>query len=130
MTGEQETQEAQAPALLLDEMFSTGLARTLRGRGHDVVAVGESPELRALADAEIFTRAASHGRRILTENVKDFRPLLLRAHESGAPFAELLLTSSRAFPRSRKNPGPLTDALDDWLTVQATTSRSIEEWLA
>lgn len=126
MTDQQDT---AAAALLLDEMFSAQLARSMRSHGHDVEAVVESPELRALTDADIFTWAAARGRRILTENVKDFHPLLLQAHESGAPSANLLLTSSRTFPRSRNNPGPLTDAIDNWLTRCATASRSIEEWL-
>lgn len=126
MTGRPEARDA---ALLLDEMFSAQLARVLRARGHDVLAVVEDPQLRALNDHDIFAWAALHGRRILTENVKDFRPLLLEAQESGAACADLLLTSSRTFPRSRNNPGPLTDALDNWLALSATTSRSIEEWL-
>jgi nucleoside-diphosphate-sugar epimerase len=125
-----EEPESAPPALLLDEMFSAHLARTLRGRGHDVVAVVENPELRALSDADIFAWAASHGRRILTENVKDYRPLLLAAQESGAPCAALLLTSSRTFPRSRNNPGPLTEALGTWLEDSGTEVRSVEVWLA
>lgn len=121
--------DARAPALLLDEMFPAQRARTPRARGHDVIAVAEDPQLRALNDRDVFAWAAVHRRRILTENVKDFRPLLLQAQESGAPCADLLLTSSWSFPRSRGNPAPLTDALDNWLTVSATTGRSIEEWL-
>lgn len=121
--------DPRATALLLDEMFSAQLARSLRSRGHDVIAVVESPELRALTDADIFKWAASHGRRVLTENVKDFRPLLLQAHESGASCANLLLTSSRTFPRSRNSLGLLTDAIDNWLTLSANVSRATEEWL-
>lgn len=121
---------ARIAALLLDEMYSAQLGSSLRSRGHDVLAVVERSELRALDDAEIFAWAASHGRRIVTENVRDFRPLLLQAYESGTPCARLLLTSSRAFPRSRNNPGPLTDAIDNWLTRSATVDRSVEEWLA
>lgn len=121
--------ETRAAALLLDEMFPPQLAGTLRARSHDVIAVVEDPQLRALNDQDIFAWAASHGRRILTENVKDFRPLLLAAQEAGEACADLLLTSSRTFPRSRSNPAPLTDALDNWLTAAATTTRSIEEWL-
>lgn len=121
--------ETRAAAVLLDEMFSAQLAGTLRARGHDVIAVVEDPQLRALTDHDIFAWAASHGRRILTENVKDLRPLLPAAQEASEACADLLLASSRTFPRSRNNPAPLTDALDNWLTASATTTRSIEEWL-
>jgi hypothetical protein len=49
--------------------------------------------------------AAAWGRWLLTENVKDFQPILQQARQTGAPAAGPLLTSSRAFPRSRRNPG-------------------------
>jgi hypothetical protein len=44
-------------------------------------------------------------------SIKDFRPIMLRALSAGAPGCGLLFTSSRAFPRSRKNPGSLIRAL-------------------
>lgn len=116
-------------ALLLDEMFPSALAEALRSRGHDVIAVVDHVELRAGGDAAVFEWAAQTGRRILTENVKDYRPLLQRALDSRAPRADLLLTSSRTFPRSRRSPRPLIDALDHWLTSSRTATRSFEEWL-
>lgn len=119
----------QSVALLLDEMFPSTLAEALRSRGHDVIAVVDHAELRAGGDAAVFGWAAQTGRRILTENVKDYRPLLQRALESRAPRADLLLTSSRTFPRSRRNPRPLIGALDQWLTSSRTATRSVEEWL-
>jgi hypothetical protein len=44
--------------------------------------------------------------------------LMLRALPGGQPGYGPLFTSSRAFPRSRKNPGPLTNALQAWLTAE------------
>ena len=38
-----------------------------------------------MTDADIFTWAVAQRRWLLTENVKDFRPLLLRALQAGAP---------------------------------------------
>jgi Domain of unknown function (DUF5615) len=103
--------------LLLDEMFSPGVIAELRPLGHDVLAVAERPDLRSKSDDEVFAWATVQERWVLTENVKDFRPILLRALPAGQPSAGLLFTSSRAFPRSRKNPGPLVRALDGWLTA-------------
>jgi predicted nuclease of predicted toxin-antitoxin system len=116
-------------ALLLDEMHAPVVAATLRDRGHDVIAVAEQDELRALTDEELFRWAGEHDRRIVTENVKDFAPLLRRAEGLRHQVALLLFTSSRTFPRSRRNPGPLIDALDAWLRAAQASAPPIEDWL-
>lgn len=116
-------------ALLLDEMHAPVVAAALRERGHDVVSVAEQDGLRAISDEELFRWAAEHGRRIVTENVKDFAPLMRRAEESGQPATPVLFTSSRAFPRSRRNPGPLIAAIDAWLRSPNVTQRPVEDWL-
>src|SRR5579863_8056448 len=103
--------------LLLDEMFSPVIAADLRQLGHDVIAVADRPDLRSKPDEEIFAWASTEKRWLLTENVKDFRPIMLRALSAGVPGCGLLFTSSRAFPRSRKSPGSLTRALHAWLTA-------------
>ncbi len=117
-------------ALLLDEMHAPVVASTLRTRGHDVVAMADDLALRALPDEEIFAYAGEHGRRVVTENVKDFRRLLLRAEEAGQVTAGVLFTSSRTFPRSRRNPGPIIDALATWLRAPGADQRPSEDWLA
>jgi predicted nuclease of predicted toxin-antitoxin system len=115
--------------LLLDEMFSPAIAAELRALGHDVIAVADQPDLRSKSDAEIFAWASAEKRWLLTENVKDFRPIMLRALPAGAPGCGLLFTSSRAFPRSRKNPGSLIRALDAWLTAGPPPPPVTESWL-
>ena len=115
--------------LVLDEMFSPAIAAALRDLGHDVVAVAERGELRAMSDDEVFSWATAQGRWLLTENVKDFRPILLRVLQSEAPGTGILYTSSRAFPRSRKNPGPLIQALHTWLCAGPPDSPLTEDWL-
>ncbi len=115
------------PSLLLDEMFSPVVAQRLRERGHDVVAVVADPTLRALGDAELYEWARSNGRRLVTENVKDFRPLLRR--EDGDVGPGILLTSSRTFPRSRRSVGLLVAALESWLSLPDASSRPPEDWL-
>ncbi len=110
-------------------MFSPVIARALHESGYDVVAVSERADLRAMTDAEIFAWAAAQGRWLLTENVKDFRPLLLRAVQADTPAIGILFTSSRSFPRSRKNPGPLISALRAWLNTGPPESPITEDWL-
>jgi hypothetical protein len=116
-------------ALLLDEMHAPTVAEALRNRGRDVVAVAERPDLRSMADDELFTWATDESRRLVTENVKDFRRIFLHAEESARRRAALLYTSSRTFPRSRRDPGPLIAALEAWLCGGDVGSRPAEDWL-
>ncbi len=115
--------------LVLDEMFSPTIAVTLRERGHDVIAVAERVDLRAMTDDDLYAWAATENRWLLTENVKDFRPIMLRALQTSSATPGLLFTSSRTFPRSRKKPGPLIDALHAWLTKGPPPPPLIEDWL-
>lgn len=117
------TTTSESEALLLDEMFSPMLAESLREGGFDVVAVAGHPVLAAASDDRVARWAADQRRRILTENVRDFMPLLGTID----PPPRLLLTSSRRFPRSRHNPGPLLQALRDWLA--SDVERGPAEWL-
>src|SRR5258706_14339846 len=82
--------------LILDEMFSPALVVPLRDIGHDVIAVTERSDLRAMTDGELCTWAINERRWLLTENVKDFRPILLRAAQGGTAVTGILFTSSRA----------------------------------
>jgi predicted nuclease of predicted toxin-antitoxin system len=115
--------------LLLDEMFSPAVAAGLRDLGDDVIAVADQPALRSKTDDEVFAWACAERRWVLTENVKDFRPILLRALQGGLPPCGLLFTSSRTFPRSRKNPGPLIRALHSWLSAEPPAPSVTESWL-
>jgi hypothetical protein len=115
--------------LLLDEMFSPAIAAALRDLGHDVVALMERGELRAMTDEGVFAWAAAQGRWLVTENVKDFRPIMMRALQADTAMTGILYTSSRTFPRSRKNPGPLIEALDAWLRAGRPAAPLTEDWL-
>lgn len=108
-------------------MFSPAIAEQLRTKGFDVLAVSAEPTLRALDDAELYEWAGANGRRVVTENVKDFRPLLVSGEVSTEP--GLLLTSSRTFPRSKRSIGLLVAALERWLLQPDAGSRPPEDWL-
>jgi Domain of unknown function (DUF5615) len=115
--------------LLTDEMFSPSIAAALRDRDDDVIAVAERGDLRAMSDGEVFAWATSQGRWLLTENVKDFRPILLRALQADTPVTGILFTSARSFPRSRKNPGPLIEAIHAWMLSGPPEPPLTEDWL-
>lgn len=114
-------------ALLLDEMFAPSIAAELRRRGHDVIAVAAEPELRSMTDTEIYGWAIRERRRIVTENVKDFRRLLMHDAELDGP--GLLFTSARTFPRSRRAPGSLIASLENWLGQPGVLVIPPEDWL-
>ncbi len=115
--------------LILDEMHQPTVAATLRERGYDVLAVSEDPDLRSKTDEELFAWAVAEGRRIVTENIQDFRPLVLAAEASGGLHVGVIYTSRRKFPRSRRNPGPMIEALERWLIDPNVHTRPTEDWL-
>src|SRR5579884_4221554 len=106
-------------------MFSPVIAQQLRDKGYDVVAVAADPALRSLDDVELYEWARRNGRRVVTENAKDFRPLLW--NEAGKPGPGILLSSSRAFPRSRRSVGLLVAALEGWLRQPDALARPDED---
>jgi hypothetical protein len=55
-------------------MFPSLIARDLRARGHDAISVHESPG-RGTSDQHVFDFARSEVRAVVTENVRDYRPL-------------------------------------------------------
>ena len=119
----------ESVTLLLDEMFSQTVAEALRDLGHRVVALVERPAMRAMPDEEVYAWAAAHTCWLLTENVKDFRPIMLQALQANAATTGLLFTSSRTFSRSRQHVGPLVDALNVWLKAGPPPPPIIEDWL-
>jgi hypothetical protein len=117
--------------LLLDEMYPSVVAERLRARGHDVVAVTERPELRSLADADVFTVSQSERRAVVTENVADFVGIADRIDDRGQPHFGLVLLDPVTYRRGhartigrmvtqldrllRDRPGDEATALRHWL---------------
>ncbi len=98
--------------LLLDEMLSPALAVALRARGHDVVAIRERPDWQGASDPEVISLARAQSRAIVTNNVRDFRPLhaeLLAAGGSG--HAGFIFVPS-TMPRTKAATGQLLAALE------------------
>lgn len=85
--------------ILLDEMYPPAIAEQLRARGHDVEAVTERSELRALPDEEIFAVAQDEHRAVVTENVVDFLPIADRREARGTPHHGLILVDPAKYRR-------------------------------
>lgn len=100
--------------LCLDEHYSSRIAEELRGRGHDVYAVSERPELRTLSDRELWLHVQSERRALLTENVGDFIPFL---HEAAAAADAhwMIFSSPRSLPRGADTIGTFVQRLDELL---------------
>lgn len=60
------------PRLLLDEHYSDVIAAALRDSGYDVIAAEADSELRGAGDLDLYGYAAGRGRRVVTENIKDY----------------------------------------------------------
>jgi predicted nuclease of predicted toxin-antitoxin system len=118
--------------LLLDEHFSPEIARQLRGRGYDVVAVSERGELRGRPDRVRFASLPDQQRAIVTRNLGDFRPLLAEALRMGTPTYGIVCVSQR-FPLTRKDIGRLVMALAALLDANpepdAVIKQGGEVWL-
>ena len=71
--------------LLLDEMLSPVIARELQARGYDVQAVAAHPQREALPDPKVLALARAERRAVVTNNVRDFRPLHVEAVIRAAP---------------------------------------------
>jgi Domain of unknown function (DUF5615) len=101
--------------LLLDEMYSPALAVELRARGHDVVSVHDPGHGVAVgaSDADVLAAARREERALVTENVRDYRPLEIGLLADGSHHAGLVYTSNRRFPRGDPSTlGQLVRALD------------------
>jgi hypothetical protein len=118
--------------LLLDEHLSPEIARQLRARGHDVLAVAERPELLGRSDRVHFASMSGQRRAIVTRDLGDFRPLLAEALRAGAKTYGLVCVPARV-SLSRESIGHLVDSLEQLLREHpgdaAAIDRGGELWL-
>lgn len=98
--------------LLLDEQFPPDIARRLRERGHDVIAVGERPDLISAEDETLLALSAAEKRALLTNNVRDFVPIATRWAGDGRTHYGLVFVSDRTPKRSHNTIGAHVRAID------------------
>jgi len=118
--------------LLLDEHLSPEIARQLRERGHDVIAVGERADLGGRPDRVHFASLPVEQRAIVTRDLADFRPLLAEELRRGGKTRGLVCVPAR-FPLNRDGIGRLVRALDALLLANPRVDAAIalggEIWL-
>lgn len=96
-------------------MYASAVAAGLRARGHDVVSVHDAGQthLAGASDADVLAAAQREERTLVTENVRDFRPLESALLADGSHHAGLVYTSNRQFARGDPaTTGRLVRALD------------------
>jgi hypothetical protein len=114
---------------LLDEQLSPLIAELLRSRGHDVQAVTARSDLAGQSDRTILAMAAIESRAVITNNVKDFRPLAAERLARGESHAGLILIPSTR-TRTRAAVEPLADAIERVLPEHPSGLTSTECWVA
>lgn len=113
---------------LLDEQLSAQIAVLLRQIGHDVQAITERTDLMGRSDRIIFEVAGSEGRAVITNNVKDFRPLAAEWLAQGRVHAGLILLPA-ARTRTRGAIAALADRISTVLLDNPDGLSGSERWI-
>lgn len=97
-------------------------------RGFDVVAAADRTDLVGCSDRTLLEVASSELRAVVTNNIKDFRPLATERLARGLSHAGLiLLPSSRT--RTRGAVGALADGIEAVLREHPDGLSSSERWV-
>lgn len=117
--------------LLLDEMLSPDIARQLGSKGHDVEAIAELRSQAPLSDPEVMDQARAEHRALVTNNLRDFRPLHADAIVPGGLGHFGMVFMSSHYRRTRGDIGRIVAALEVQLTRYPTDDdlRNAETWL-
>ena len=118
--------------LLIDSMYVPQIAEQLRRRGHDAIAARAFPNLEDLSDRDLLGIAASEGRVLVTENVRDFLIIDAEYRQLGRQHFGVILAMDRKYPRRHgAGSGRLVTALDAWLRehTEEATGDSLIWWL-
>jgi Domain of unknown function (DUF5615) len=98
--------------LLLDEQLAPTIADQLRGRGHDVVSAA-AVGLAGAADERVLSSAVRDRRAVVTNNIKDFRPLHADYLKTNTTHHGIVFNPKYALKRDQL--GSLITALDGLL---------------
>jgi predicted nuclease of predicted toxin-antitoxin system len=114
---------------LLDEQLSPQIAVLLRKAGYDVDAVADREDLVGLSDRAVLEAACREGRAVVTNNIKDFRPLAAEWLAQGRTHAGLILLPS-ARTRNRNAIVTIAAAIENVLLDHPDGLSGSERWTA
>ncbi len=114
---------------LLNAHLSHRLAEALRSKGMDVEAIVERDDLRDdMPDSAVLDVAAAEGRAVVTNNIKDFRPIAARRIQRGEGHPGLILIPS-SVPRTLGATAQLARMLERLMLENPDGLRNSERWL-
>lgn len=113
---------------LLDEQLSPQIAVQLRQLGYDVEAVAERPDLVGCSDRSILELAKAEDRAVVTNNIKDFRPLAAEWLAQGRVHAGLILLPSTR-TRTRASIAALVERIATVLGDNPDGLNGSERWI-
>jgi predicted nuclease of predicted toxin-antitoxin system len=113
---------------LLDEHLSPQIALLLRKDRYDVVAVACRDDLIRHSDRRIFEAACRDDRAVVTNNIKDFRPLAAEWLAGGRTHPGLVLLPS-ARTRTRSAVPALAGAIASVLRENPDGLSGSERWI-
>ena len=112
-----------------DEQLSPQIAMLLRKAGYDVDAVADREDLIGRSDRFILEVACCEGRAVITNNIKDFRPLAAEWLAQGRVHAGLILLPSRR-TRTRNAIAIIAAAIENVLRDHPDGLSGSERWIA
>jgi predicted nuclease of predicted toxin-antitoxin system len=113
---------------ILDEQLSPQIAMLLRKAGYDVNAVADREDLIGRNDRFILEAACREGRAVVTNNIKDFRPLAAEWLAQGTVHAGLILLPSTR-TRTRHAIASGAAAIDNVLRDHPDGLSGSERWI-
>jgi len=113
---------------ILDEQLSPQIAMLLRKAGYDVDAVADREDLVRRNDRFILEAACREGRAVVTNNIKDFRPLAAEWLAQGRVHAGLILLPSTG-TRTRHAVASVAAAIENVLRDHPDGLRGSERWI-
>jgi hypothetical protein len=113
---------------ILDEHLSPQIAALLRKAGYDVDAIADREDLVGRSDRITLEAATREGRAVVTNNIKDFRPLAAEWLAQGRVHAGLILVPS-ARTRTRHAIPAIAGAIEAVLRDHPHGLSSSERWI-
>lgn len=115
--------------LLVDEQLSPAIAEELRTRGWDPQAIrNERPDLEGAPDDRVLDTAHAEGRIVVTNNIRDYRPLAADRLARGQGHSGLILVPATR-PRTRAASHGIARDVDALLRTAEAGLRDSERWL-
>jgi predicted nuclease of predicted toxin-antitoxin system len=114
--------------VILDEQLSPQIAILLRQTGYDVDTVASREDLVGRSDRIILEVGCSEGRAVVTNNIKDFRPLAAEWLAQGRVHAGLILLPSTR-TRTRNAIAAVAGAIENVLRDHQDGLSGSERWI-